>query len=91
MITRLYSLFDRSAVAFGNPIVAINDAMVRRSLSEFLETDQSRSDLSKYSGDFDVFWIGEFDTLTGVIKVGNPTMVCKVSDLLRPATGDLNG
>lgn len=82
MITRLYSIFDRAAASFGGPIVAINDQIMKRSLVEFLVEDQGRSNLSRYPDEFDVHWIGSMDTDTGMVTGGQPTHVCRLSELL---------
>lgn len=82
MRMQVYSLFDRASSAFGGPVLAVNDALMRRSLSELLVEDQGRSNLSRYPDEFDVYLIGTFDTDTGALVAQAPQHLCRVAELL---------
>lgn len=71
----LYSILDKKAGTFGSVLMAPNDAMMCRSLDEMVGQGQT---LRRYSEDFDLYVVGEFNDHTGVVS-GDPKPVFVVN------------
>lgn len=77
----LYSLKDVKAGTFGNPLTFVNRAVAIRSLSEAAQ--QSDSMLSKHGYDYQLYYIGEFDAISGTLsRPDTPDFVITVGDLV---------
>ena len=75
----LYSVFDRVTGLFGVPFAAVNDNAAARQVAANFEKHPYRADLDLYN-------VGDFDELTGVIsrsfetKTGQPIFLCHVGE-----------
>lgn len=79
----LYSLKDVKAGTFGNPIAFVNRAVAIRSLAEAAAAPDTQ--LNKHAFDFQLYYVGEIDSLSGTITVpSTPDFVITVGDLLPP-------
>lgn len=87
MIMQVYSLFDRASGAFGGPILAVNDSIMRRSLTELLQAGQG-DNISRYPDEFDVYKLGSFNTDDGTLLPQQPSMMFRVSSLLPAQQGN---
>lgn len=65
---RIYVIFDNRAKSYGTPFFQPNDISAVRSF----KTEVIRADTANvyhlYPQEFDLMWIGEFDTNTGLIN-----------------------
>lgn len=87
MITRLYSVFDRSVQAFGAPFAQPNDAVLKRSFSEVAASEMEkpmpqRSEYFRHPDDYDVFFVGTFDSETGALAFAPAVVVFRMSHLI---------
>jgi len=79
----LYSIKDIKAGTFGNPLPFVNRAVAIRSLAE--AAAQPDTMLSKHGYDYQLFFLGEIDAVSGVISCPpQPDFVITVGELLPP-------
>lgn len=76
---RVYSLFDRKLREYGGLVLCQNDEAVKRAIHEGIPRN---STVGKYPGDYDVMFLGEFDSGSGVITASEVTKVANVEELL---------
>lgn len=73
----VYSIYDRVALSYGNPMIGLNDEVMRRDVKEaFSSLLQSKKHFDV--SDFSLVLIGEFDTDAGVLY---PLPHRKLSDI----------
>lgn len=65
MIYGIYSIKDRKA-NFGIPFPEINDALAMRKFHNALL--QENTEMFNFGSDFELYKIGEFDDITGLVK-----------------------
>lgn len=73
---KLYSVKDVKG-AFAAPFLALNDSIAARNIKSFMLT-QKGHEWSLYPEDFELWFIGEFDELTGLIKPCDMSCVCRL-------------
>lgn len=61
------AILDRKAKSFGAPMLFANADVAVRMATTLLSQNGGQSDLEKYPADFDLYWIGEYDSGLGVI------------------------
>lgn len=67
MVLKVYSVYDSKACAYLQPFFCVNRAVALRS---FMTAVQDRgSDFSRFSGDYTLFEIGEWNQIDGLFKV----------------------
>lgn len=62
MIIKSYSIYDKVAGVYGQPIFASNDDVAKRDFSYFCQSEK----VSYMSADLQLYNVGAFDTETGV-------------------------
>lgn len=80
---RLYSIFDRKAHLYADPLGVLlfnSDDLVKRAMVPAIESKQLPPLVLRYPGDFDLYCIGELDQSTGAISPLNE-YVCSIADL----------
>lgn len=80
MIVRIYSMFDRMSRAFGAVLVFTNDEVARRAVVAIIRGEEV---IRLNPADFDLFWIGEMDSDSGVITPALPVPVFNCGDLVK--------
>lgn len=73
---KLYSVKDVKG-AFAAPFLALNDYIAARNIKSFITT-QKGNEWALYPEDFELWYIGEFDELTGIIKPSTMSCVCRL-------------
>lgn len=77
---RMYSVLDRKARNYGNPMAFLNDDIARRGATTLLR--DNNSEISQFPDDFDLYYIGDFSTEHGVIVPSEvPQLVFCFGDL----------
>lgn len=81
----LYSVFDRGVSAFGNPIQAQNELMMRRTVTDMFLFEAGKPPLERHQyvrwpDSYDVYFVGEFENDTGAISPVAPVLVFRMSD-----------
>lgn len=71
MLIELYSIYDRVAGLYGQPLFAVNRQTAER------QFNYTMSQAQMVAGDCDLYYLGKFDNQTGVIEVlEKPEFVC---------------
>lgn len=83
---KIYSLLDRKLVEYGQLLLARNDDAIKRAVLDGVRG--SGSQVEKYSEDFDVFQVGEFDAETGAVVGSRVRLVGNVRDILEVRDGE---
>lgn len=84
MILKMFTVFDRKAVAHLTPFHARSDAEAIRILKETLLSGNSK--LSQWPGDYHLYGLGEFDDQTGVvIGCDRPEPIASMEEILEDA------
>ena len=64
MILKMFCVRDRATDQFGNPMFLISEGQAIRSFSDEVNRDDKTNQLWSHPDDFDLFYLGEFDTQT---------------------------
>lgn len=64
---RLYSVYDRIAEGYANPMVMQNDGTALRSFRDEINRPNQESNLYMHADDYELWYIGEMNTKTGEI------------------------
>lgn len=65
MKMRMYSLYDRTAKAFGQPFFQPNDAVAQRVTQTLVNNPEAT--MHSYPNDFELWLIGEYDDNQGIV------------------------
>nr|QJB19182.1 MAG: nonstructural protein [Microvirus sp.] len=73
MISMLYSIYDRGVQSFAAPVLASSETQIKRSLLDLFTADSNRpvlerSPLVRYPEDYDLYYLGLFDTEKGELR-----------------------
>lgn len=80
MKLKIFSIRDSKAEAFLQPIFATTTGVAMRQLGAAV--NQDGHDLNKFTDDYALFDLGEFDDQSGLIAPNpTPTVVCQAHDL----------
>lgn len=83
MLQKLYSVRDLKS-EFWSPRVAYDDDSAVRDFSMSVSNTDSVNILNFAPGDFELYYIGTFDTKIGVLNSVNiPQFICRGSDCVR--------
>lgn len=87
MILRVYAMYDVKAQSFAAPMVFVNDEICRRGVLQVLQGD---NEYAKFPGDFDMYWIGLYNTETAELSRERTTheLVFNLGELLAAARGN---
>lgn len=77
---RLYAIYDKKAMSYGEPIMAVNDAVMCRTIKDVIA---GAHPVARYPEDYDLYALGDYDVDTGKIDVDvNRVFVCNLSVVL---------
>lgn len=89
MVRKVYSLFDKKALVYGPPICFGKVGEALRWLCDLMA--EPTSTVAKYSDDFQLFELGEYDDNSGEILTAKPHLIacaaeyCKKPVVYEPA------
>lgn len=66
----MFSIYDSKTLVFGTPFFAVNKGAAIRLVVDAVRDGDSM--LSKHTGDFVLFWVGEFDQDSGFVGAVAP-------------------
>lgn len=69
---RIFTVFDTKAAIYGQPFYAVTDGIALRMFSDAVNNNSPDNALNRYPEDFTLYYIGEFDDVTGSVT-GNLT------------------
>lgn len=84
MKIKMYSIRDRKIASFGNPMFGLHHGGMIRSFSDEVNRVDDKNDLNKHSEDFDLYFLGEFDTDNGMFSTVVPEQIAIGNDVLIP-------
>lgn len=68
MIVKIYAVFDAKAAFFGQPFFGQNDGSAIRDFSDAVNDGSNPNNMwHKHPEDFSLFYLGDFDNLSGEI------------------------
>ena len=73
---KIYSIKDTKG-AFEAPFLAQNDQLAARNVKTYINSQKGIAE-SLYPEDFELWYIGEFDELTGIINAAELNCVCRL-------------
>lgn len=79
MITKIYAVKDTKAT-FWKPHVQLNDLVARREFDNMINSGAHDFYSVNYA-DLELWCLGEYDDLTGIIKPFDPVFVCSGVDV----------
>lgn len=88
MISHLFSIYDQGVQQFAAPVMATSETAVRRSLDDLFTAESTRpllerSNYVRYAADYILYYVGTFDTDSGVVSPVTPAFrVCSLEDFI---------
>lgn len=79
MEMKIFAIKDSKAGMFNSPFFQPTHGTAERSFKELLKDPQSF--VSKYPEDYDLYYLGTYDDITGVVKPEQPQHVVSGSQL----------
>lgn len=80
----LCAVLDRKARTYGAPMVFQNADIARRMAVSLLAAGGGQSDMEKYPGDFDLYYVADYDDELGLVAgVEAPQFLFTFGDLLK--------
>jgi hypothetical protein len=86
MVTRLYAVRDSKLNEYNQPYSLANDEVAKRVLSMAVN-DSKKSMMTQYPSDYDLYWIGEYNSVSGEVIPCKPVHVCSASSLVEQSSG----
>jgi hypothetical protein len=75
MKLKMFCIRDRATDSYGNPMFLVSAGQAIRSFTDELNRQASDNQLYAHPDDFDLYHLGEYDTLTGTFDAINPHMI----------------
>jgi hypothetical protein len=72
---KMYAIRDRATDAFGNPMYLVSDGQAIRSFTDEVNRSASDNQLYQHPDDFDLYFLGEYETSTAEFTTSSPRMV----------------
>lgn len=79
----VFSVRDRSADCFGQPMFGVSKGGVIRSFGDEVNRVDVGNNLNKHPEDFDLYYLGTFDDATGTFEVSRPEQIAVGKDMVR--------
>lgn len=73
---RLYASYDRAAGIYSSPICCVNDYVAMRQFKQYVSTGEA----SYCAPDLDLYCLGSYNELSGVIEPFAPELVIRATD-----------
>lgn len=93
MKQKIYAIRDTKGECFNQPFFQRTHGEAERSFARLAQDDNSM--VGKYPDDYDLYWIGEYDQLTGLITAEkSPQHIAKaamIPDVVKRRNAVLNG
>ncbi|UOF76676.1 DNA binding protein vP5 [Microviridae sp.] len=78
----MYAVRDRASVSFANPMFIPSRGQAIRSFSDEVNRVEANNILNAHPEDFDLYYLGEFDTSTGLVQSVVPEQICVGKDVV---------
>lgn len=82
---QVYSLRDTKSGVYGQPTYHVNEQTAIRSLGDLVNEEPATSTVSVHPGDFDLYFLGQWDELDGnfVFNDDSPRHVVNCANLVK--------
>lgn len=89
MITKIFSVFDRASKTYSHPFYLLREEQAIRAFTDAINSPSH--EFGKHPADYALFYMGEFDDLTGKHTSAAPScdMLCTGLSVLAIASGKL--
>lgn len=81
MIKYFYSVYDKAAATYSDPIIALNDDVAKRSF--ILECRNEESMFYQFPTDYVLMRVADFDTITGLVTGYESIPIARGTDFVR--------
>jgi hypothetical protein len=78
---RIYCVFDEKSGLYGMPHFLQSDGLAIRSFSG--GCDDPNTDLNRYPEDFFLYYVGDFNVVSGELTSRKPLRICAASEFIR--------
>lgn len=75
MILKMFAIRDRATDSFGNPMFLISEGQAVRSFTDEVNRAAADNQLYQHPDDFDMYFLGTYDTGPGTFNAVSPSMV----------------
>ena len=75
MILKIFAVRDRATDSYGNPMFLVSEGQAVRSFTDEINRQDKDNQLWMHPDDFDLYFLGEYLTETGVFNTHTPSMV----------------
>ena len=83
---KLYAIKDTKG-AFDAPFVSQNDALATRAVRSYVNQG-GKSNIALYPEDFELWFVGTYDEMTGIVAPGELTCICRLNALVENHNAD---
>lgn len=84
MRTKLFSVLDDKLGQFNSPMAFQSTGIANRAFADEVNRAAPENPMNRYSGDFSLYFVGEFDPMTGCFvstDTGIPVLVARGSEV----------
>lgn len=81
MKLKAYSIYDKKSLTYAKPFYFHQDGEALRAFDASVQGEQSQ--LNQFPEDFDLYYVGDFDQITGKTSTAEPKYIGKASDYKR--------
>lgn len=78
---KLYSIHDKTAAMFCPPFSCVNDAQATRAFQSNMQNPDSN--IARFPADYNLYYVGEFNELTGELEFEEPTRIITGLEMLK--------
>lgn len=78
----VYSVFDKKAATYSRPFFSVNHAVAIRDFGDAVNDPKNPN--VKHVDDFDLYFVGTFDDLTGALIGENAMCLCTGASMVVP-------
>ena len=79
-ILRLFAIQDVKLGAFSPPIASANEGTCQRTIQDWMRNSQHP--FAMHPGDYNLYEVGKFDELTGMVEQDAPRAICSLASLV---------
>jgi hypothetical protein len=72
MRLKIFAVRDRATVQFSTPMFLVSEGQAIRSFTDEVNRNEKDSQLYAHPDDFDLYWMGDFDSDTGIFETRVP-------------------
>jgi hypothetical protein len=84
MKLKIYSIYDSTAQAFGNPFYMHNDGMAIRAFQDMINSDKKENMVAAHPEQFTLFQVGTWDDKNAAIDTAEPKSIAIGVELINP-------